>query len=259
MKKFTKSDALSILSDRIEIGPNIWRLRFANSFIANHASPGQFVHVQVSTGESLDPILRRPISISLASPEDGWFEIIYREVGRGTKMLTEMLLGQEVSIMGPLGNGFTKKGERPLLIGGGLGIAPLIFQANQLKQEGKILALGCRNQSEVFWKDCFEGYCNEICISTDDGSYGMEGNALVLLEGMENQIDYIYTCGPGKLIEGVAHWAKKHGIPCEVSLEERMGCGMGVCLGCAIDTKHGRKKVCLNGPVFLGEEIFGYE
>lgn len=259
MKKFTKENSVSILLEREEIGPSIWRLRFSNAFIATHAKPGQFIHVQVSNGTSLDPILRRPISISLAQAEEGWFELIYREVGRGTKMLTDMLIGQEVSVMGPLGNGFSQKGEKPLLIGGGLGIAPLIFQAYQLKQEGKILALGCRNKSEVFWEACFEDYCTQICISTDDGSYGVEGNALVLLEGLEKEVDYIYTCGPGRLIEGVAQWANKHGIPCEVSLEERMGCGMGVCLACAVDTKHGRKKVCLNGPVFLGEEIFGYE
>ena len=87
----------------------------------------------------------------------------------------------------------------------------------------------------------------------------MQGNALCLLEGLENQVDYVYTCGPSGLMQSVAHWAKKHNIPCEVSMEKHMACGVGVCLSCACDTKHGRKKICMNGPVFEAEEVYEYE
>ena len=259
MNKQTYQESLSVLIDRQLIGPRIWKLRFKNEKIALLAHPGQFVHVGVSAPGSLDPVLRRPISISYADKEEGWFEFIYREVGRGTQMLTDIPLGREVSAMGPLGKGFSMTGERPLMIGGGMGIAPLIFLAKKMSTKLGIIAMGGRGKDEVFWQDYFTDCCEEIKIATDDGSCGKLGNALCLLEGMESKIDHVYTCGPSGLMQAVAEWAKSHNIPCEVSMEKHMACGVGVCLSCACDTASGRQKICMNGPVFKAEEVYGYE
>jgi len=255
MVRQTKEDSLSVLLEKQEIGNSIWKVRFQNRLIAAQALPGQFVHVSVS-GERLDPLLRRPISISSANPEEGWFEFIYREVGRGTKILADLALGETLSIMGPLGKGFSLSGERPIFVGGGMGIAPLIFVAQKLKDKPTIIAMGGRTESEVFWQELFKPLCKKIYLATDDGSCGQKGTALCLLDGMENQIDYIYTCGPEPLMKAVAAWAKGHNIPCEVSKEKHMACGVGVCLSCACDTTEGRKKICQNGPVFLAEEVY---
>lgn len=255
MIKQTKEQSFSVLIDQQEIGNRIWKVRFKNETIAQNAVPGQFVHISVA-GINLDPLLRRPISISNSNPDEGWFEFIYREVGRGTKILAEMKPGQKLSIMGPLGKGFSLKGEKPLLIGGGMGVAPLIFLAEKLMEKDASIAIGGRTEAEVFWRNIFKNTCKDIYVSTDDGSCGKKGNALCLLEGLENQVDYVYTCGPEPLMKAVASWAKEHEIPCEVSKEKHMACGVGVCLSCACDTAHGRKKICLNGPVFPAEEVY---
>ena len=259
MIKQTKQQARSIVLNHQRIGNQIWKLRLHNPLIAQHAKSGQFVQILVPNHGELDPILRRPISISLADAEAGWFEVIFREVGRGTKMLAQIMEGEILNVMGPLGKGFSLRGERPLLIGGGMGVAPLIYQAAVLCPKPTLVAIGGRNEEEVFWSRFFEGVCDEVKIATDDGSCGVRGNALCLLEGLEKEVDYVYTCGPEGLLKAVAAWAASHNIPCEVSLEKHMACGVGVCLACTCDTTAGRRKVCMNGPVFPAEEVYPHE
>ena len=259
MKKFSKEDLICTLIEREEVVPKVWRFRFENLTIASQATPGQFVHIQVSEETGLDPILRRPISISSASSKEGWFEIFFREVGRGTEQMAGFEIGKKVSALGPLGQGFSQKGERPLLIGGGMGIAPLIFQSQRMSDKFQCMALGGRTQSEVFWDKYFCDTASQIYVATDDGSVGQQGSVVTLLTGKEKEFDYIYTCGPEGLMKAVATWAKEHNIPCEVSMEKHMACGVGVCLSCGCSTSSGRKKVCQNGPVFNAEEVFNYE
>lgn len=259
MKEFSKEQLICTLVERDEVVPKVWRFRFENEAIATNAKPGQFVHIQVSEEKGLDPILRRPISISSANASENWFEIFFREVGRGTEQLAQFEIGKKLNALGPLGQGFSIKGEKPLLIGGGIGIAPLIFQSQAMSDKFHCMALGGRTQTEVFWDRYFCDTARQIYVATDDGSVGTQGSVVNLLEGKEKDFDYIYTCGPEGLMKAVAKWAKEHGIPCEASLEKHMACGVGVCLSCGCSTSKGRKKVCLNAPVFMAEEVFDYE
>lgn len=225
--------------------------------IANLAEPGQFVHVKTLHSENF---LRRPFSIADVDKNEGTITLIYRIVGKGTAEYAELKVGEQFSILGPIGNGFELKSGRPLLIGGGVGIAPLIYLARKLKDEKPILLIGGKNKDEVFWKDYLEEFADKIYITTDDGSVGFKGFTIQLLPQIlaENKIEHIYTCGPNIMMEGVAKLAHEQDIDCQVSLEKRMACGIGVCLGCTFEGKltKKRRKVCTEGPVFPSKEVF---
>jgi len=224
--------------------------------IAQQAVPGQFVHVKVATGE---PLLRRPISISNVNVESGTLSLIYRIVGKGTAHLANLKTNDEVNCLGPLGNGFDLTCERPLLVGGGMGIAPLIFLAQRLNPHTTTVLMGGRNKTEMFWQPMYEGLAKEIHITTDDGSMGTKGFTVSALPDLvkSNQFDRIFVCGPHVMMEAVAKFAKEHKIPCQISMEKYMACGIGACLSCTCASKLGdkRKKVCTDGPVFWAEEV----
>ena len=239
------------------INANVKRMVIEAPQIAEAAQPGQFVHVKKPDSVNF---LRRPFSIADADRENGTITLIYRIVGKGTAEYAAMKVGEAFSILGPIGNDFALKDGRPLLIGGGVGIAPLIYLSRQLKDKKPILLIGGKNKDEVFWEKYLQEFADKIYITTDDGSVGFKGFTVQLLPQIlaENNIEHIYTCGPNIMMEGVAKLAHKHDIDCQVSLEKRMACGIGVCLGCTFEGKltGKRRKVCTEGPVFASKEVF---
>ncbi|WP_304152814.1 dihydroorotate dehydrogenase electron transfer subunit [Megamonas hypermegale] len=239
------------------INANVKRMVIEAPQIAEAAQPGQFVHVKKPDSVNF---LRRPFSIADADRENGTITLIYRIVGKGTAEYAAMKVGEAFSILGPIGNGFALKDGRPLLVGGGVGIAPLIYLSRQLKDQKPILLIGGKNKDEVFWEKYLQEFADKIYITTDDGSVGFKGFTVQLLPQIlaENNIEHIYTCGPNIMMEGVAKLAHEHDIDCQISLEKRMACGIGVCLGCTFEGKltGKRRKVCTEGPVFASKEVF---
>ncbi|MCC5464887.1 dihydroorotate dehydrogenase electron transfer subunit [Pelosinus baikalensis] len=239
-----------------EIGVNVKELVLYAPEIAAQAVPGQFLHVRVA--DSYYPLLRRPLSISSADRITGTVSTIYRVVGQGTACLAALSSKDSVDCMGPLGNGFVIHGQRSLLVGGGMGLAPLMFLAGALCPRPIEILMGGRTKEEMFWADMFHNKCDAIHITTDDGTLGSCGVTLDLLPEVlkSGAFDVIYTCGPRTMMEGVVKVAKTYNIPCQVSLEEYMACGIGGCLSCTCAGKDGsRKKVCTDGPVFWAQEV----
>lgn len=223
--------------------------------IARIAKPGQFVQLRIPFNEFT---LRRPVGVAAVDEKKGSVAFIYRVVGKGTKALSTLIPGETVNVLGPLGHGFHMDYKRPLIVGGGMGLSPLLYYAAAMQGKGDVL-MGGRTAEEVFWKDLFDGLCSNIFITTDDGSLGEKGFTTDYLPKIlaEHEYDVIVACGPDIMMRGIARIAKEHGIPCQVSLEKRMACGLGACLSCSIDTTDGkRKKVCKDGPVFMAEEVF---
>ena len=208
--------------------------------------PGQFINIKVP-----DKYLRRPISVCDFDGET--VTVIYKVVGEGTKIMSEMEKGISLDVLTGLGNGFDagKSGDRPLLIGGGVGVPPLYNLAKKLKDEGKSVTviLGFNTSDEVFLKEEFEKIAT-VYLTTADGSEGQKGFVTDAMDGID--YDYIYTCGPQAMLRAVYDKAKTGG---QFSFEERMGCGFGACMGCSCKTKYGAKRICKDGPVLEKEEI----
>ena len=228
-------------------------LTLASPLIARSALPGQFVQISVPADAGY---LRRPLGVAEVSREAGWIRLIYREVGRGTEGLAAMWTGTSVSVLGPLGRGFDTSLKHPLLVGGGMGLTPLLFFAAE--HSNASVLMGGRTREEVFWEEIYRPHVRECFVTTDDGSYGEQGVVTTLLPKLltEGGYDGVAVCGPPVMMERVAAIAAEHGIPCEVSLEKRMACGLGACLSCAVDTRSGRRKVCKDGPVFPAAEVY---
>ena len=235
--------------------------------IARDAVPGQFVHVRVSGTN--DPLLRRPISIMLRDPHKGRLQLLVRTVGRGTELLAQAAPGNVLDILGPLGNGFSiPEGEmRPVLVAGGIGVAPLIFLADALQTapEGHFvrgLYGAATEDALVCWTE-FAARCELFEAATDDGSVGTRGFVTDLLADQLGlgAADIVYTCGPRPMMAVVARMCADVGVPCYASLEQFMGCGIGACLGCVVPT-HGapkNRRVCTDGPVFDATLIAWHE
>ena len=241
-----------ILSNE-EVAAKIFRLIVDAPELAQISRAGQFVQVKISD----EFTLRRPLGI--ASTADGKVKIFYRAVGRGTETLSKRRAGEHLNILGALGNGFTPREGKILLVGGGMGLAPLLCAAENFSAD---VLMGGRNGGEViFWQEEFRPHVEEIFISTDDGSYAKKGFVTDLLPEILAVKNYstIFTCGPEIMMRGVAKIALEKNLPCEVSFEKRMACGLGACLSCSIDTVDGRKKVCKDGPVFDAQKVFGGE
>ena len=246
---------IATVIDNIRITDDVKKLVLSSPKIATQARPGQFIHLKI--GGSYDPLLRRPLSIAEANSDKGTLGIYYRVVGRGTELMAQLKSGDMVDNVGPLGQGFDLNCKRPLLIGGGMGIAPLVFLTQELCPRPIEVVLAGRTNQEMFWQDCFARSCQDVHITTDDGSLGFKGNALAVLPNLlDKKFDMIYVCGPKPMMSGVAKLASRAGIPCQVSLEEHMACGIGACLSCTCAAGDGtRKKICTDGPVFWAEEV----
>lgn len=223
--------------------------------IAEQAVSGQFVNVQVCKNTA--PLLRRPFGVAGVNKKNGTFTMIYRIIGEGTHILADVCTGDKLSIVGPLGHGFDMSAKKPLLVGGGLGLAPLLFLAAGFGAGKTDLLMGGRSKEEVFWACLYDSLCSEIFVTTDDGSEGTKGTVMALLPELlqKNGYDCVYVCGPVPMMKAVAEACLKAGVKCQVSLEKYMACGLGACLSCACGGIGRRMKVCTDGPVFWAEEV----
>lgn len=210
-------------------------------------APGQFVNIQLDGF-----FLRRPISV--CDCENGTLRLIYKVVGKGTEYMSKLTSGAELDVLTGLGNGYNTEvsGERPLLLGGGVGVPPMYMLAKELLAEGKVVTviLGFNTESEVFYEEEFKALGARVLVTTADGSKGIKG----FVTDAMNDIDYtcFYTCGPEPMLKAVYNKSVTSG---QFSFEERMGCGFGACMGCSCKTKYGNKRICKDGPVLVKEEI----
>ena len=246
------------------VAPNFYKMRIKSAYLAANIRPGQFLEVKSSSG--LDPFLRRPIGCHRVVKN--CVEMLYEVVGKGTEALSLKKKGEYLSVVGPLGNGFSiiSSPKTAMIVAGGIGVAPLVALAEALrKKKNKVCAIiGARTKSHVLCEKEFKSLRCAVKIVTEDGSKGCKGLATDVLmstlsTGSRN-LSAIYACGPTGMLKTVAQLAKAKEIPCQISLEERIACGVGVCLGCPIRvrktlTDFEYKMVCKDGPIFRAEDI----
>ena len=228
---------------------------------AKTARPGQFISMYTNDGSKLLP---RPISICEIDTETSKLRVVYRVTAEktGTEQFSKMKAGDTLPIIGPLGNGFpleAGKGKRAFLMGGGIGVPPILELAKQLDCEKQII-MGYRD-ADTFLKEQFEEN-GTVYISTEDGSVGTKGNVMDAIRGNGLEADIIYACGPTPMLRAIKQYAEEQGIECYISLEERMACGIGACLACVCQSKEkdhhsnvNNKRICKDGPVFLSTEV----
>lgn len=223
--------------------------------IAANAKPGQFISVYTKDAGKLLP---RPISLCEVDKENGRLRIVYRVVGAGTAEFSAYQAGDDIVVMGPLGNGFTLKDKKAFLIGGGIGIPPMLELAKQLDCE-KQMVLGYRDV--LFLNEEFEAY-GKVYVATEDGSAGTKGNVIDAIKANGLDAEVIYACGPTPMLRALKAYAEENGIECWLSLEEKMACGIGACLACVCKSKEvdhhtnvHNKRICKDGPVFLAQEV----
>ncbi|MBP3940769.1 MAG: dihydroorotate dehydrogenase electron transfer subunit [Christensenellaceae bacterium] len=209
-------------------------------------APGQFVNIQLE-----GHFLRRPISV--CDCEGDVLTLIYKVVGKGTEQMSMMGKGEKLDLLTGLGNGFdtAKSGDKPLLIGGGVGVPPMYLLAKKLIAEGKkpSVIVGFNKEEEIFFADEFAALGIDVTVATADGSVGVKG---FVTDALPEEYSYFYTCGPEPMLKALYHATKTSG---QLSFEERMGCGFGACMGCSCKTKYGNKRICKDGPVLEKEEI----
>lgn len=237
-----------------KIATDIYSMWIATN-VAKEAKPGQFISVYTKSDARLLP---RPISICEVNTEKTALRIVYRTVGKGTAEFSEYKENDDIAILGPLGNGFPLGDEKAILIGGGIGIPPMLQLAKELNCE-KTIVVGYRD--ELFLNDELAQYGN-VVIATEDGSTGTKGNVIdaIKAQGVEGKV--IYSCGPIPMLKGIKAYAQENGITAYISMEEKMACGVGACLGCVCKSKEvddhskvNNKRICADGPVFNAEDI----
>lgn len=245
----------AIIIRKEEISSGIFDMWIRTEEVAELAQAGQFVSLYCEDGSRLLP---RPISICEIDKSDKAIRLVYRVAGKGTKEFSKMTQGMQLNIVGPLGNGFPKKNRSAFLIGGGIGIPPMLELAKQLDCEKKIV-LGYRD--DLFLYEEFKKY-GKVYVATEDGSAGTAGNVLDAIRENGLKADVIYACGPLPMLRALKEYAAKNQIECWVSLEERMACGIGACLGCVCKSQNkdahtnvNNKRICKEGPVFRAEEV----
>lgn len=245
----------SVIFENNILAPDILSMWLEAPDIAKAAGPGQFVSLYCKDGGRLLP---RPISICEINRPEGRIRLVYRIAGKGTQEFAGLKKTEQLEVMGPLGNGFTLEGKKALLVGGGIGIPPMLELAKQLSCE-KNIVLGYRDIT--FLEKEFEPWGN-VFLSTEDGSRGTKGNVIDAIRENKLEADIIYACGPTPMLRGIQSYAMEHGIKAQLSLEERMACGVGTCLGCVCRTKETdhhtnvkNKRICKDGPVFYAEEV----
>ena len=241
--KYMKQRLFEIKSNE-QIAKNVYRMQLGGDTAG--ILPGQFVNIRVE-----GQFLRRPISV--CNIADGILTVIYKVVGVGTEAMSHLPIGTQLDVLTILGNGYdlSKAGDEPLLVGGGVGVPPMYMLARQLREMGKEVKviLGFNTQDEVFYEEEFRALGCDVTVTTVDGSHGVKG---FVTNAMDGQQSYYYTCGPLPMIKALINTLGTKG---EVSMEERMGCGFGACMGCTIQTSIGPKRVCKEGPVFAAEVL----
>lgn len=239
-----KQQLFEIIDNR-RIAKNTYLMRLAGD-TSEIIRPGQFVNLRLDSR-----YLRRPISV--CNRDSDCITLIYKAVGGGTEMMSQMTAGKTLDILTGLGNGYNTdvSGDRPLLIGGGAGVPPMYLLCRELISQGKhpIVIMGFGSADEIFFEKEFLSLGAEVRVTTVDGSYGIKG---FVTDAMSDGYTYVYTCGPELMLRAVYDRSVTSG---QFSFEERMGCGFGACMGCSCKTKYGNKRICRDGPVLQKEEI----
>ncbi|MFH1336407.1 MAG: dihydroorotate dehydrogenase electron transfer subunit [Candidatus Zixiibacteriota bacterium] len=253
------------VSSKETLQENIFKLTLSSPFISKRAKPGNFVHIRVGSGDN--PLLRRAFSIH--SIDKNNFDILFRVVGKGTEILSRTNPGERLDILGPIGNNFTlpSKNKEIMLVAGGMGIAPLWFLLTHLKDKGfdpsRITFLyGAKTKGELLCLDKFKKIKVRLILTTDDGSKGKRGLVTdsFLQEIKRRNQDHsnltVYSCGPEMMLAKMSELAKEFELPCQISLETHMACGVGACWGCAVKSSDGTyRRACADGPVFDAREV----
>ncbi len=243
----------SRLMSKEEILKGVWHLAFHCPEIARAARPGNFVLIKTSRGTS--PLLRRPFGILDADATSGTFEVLFHVVGQGTELLADAQEGEIFSVRGPAGGNFKEfKHDKVWAVAGGIGIVPLIFLRRTLRKFGELF-FGVANSSWANFAEWVKERVPEMTLYSDDGSIGQKGFSISGLEGRDLSDVSLACCGPNPMMKAL--W-RQYGSLCDdiqVSLEKRMACGMGGCFGCVVDTTTGRRRVCVDGPVFQASEV----
>jgi len=246
--------------EKTAISAGIYSYEILCPDVAELAKPGQFVHIKIDGFT-----LRRPISICEIDHKNGALRIVFEIRGQGTAKLTSLNIGDNLDMIAPLGNGFTIPDEihpnrRVILVGGGIGVPPLLGIAKVMKESATAI-LGFRSYDKIILAGDFKRADSHVITCTDDGSVGFKGTVTVKLaeELQKGDVDMVYSCGPEPMLKAVIAECEKSGVPCEVSLEERMGCGVGACYVCSCRISKNNTefmgRVCKEGPVFNGKEV----
>jgi dihydroorotate dehydrogenase electron transfer subunit len=253
-----KKKERAVVLEQKQLAPGIFDL-WLETDLASEVKPGQFIGVYTADKSRLLP---RPISICEADRENKRLRLVYRVAGEGTAQFSAYEKGQEVPVLGLLGNGFPLDkgtGKKALLIGGGIGIPPILQLAKELEAD-KHIVTGYRDH-QLFLHDDLEKY-GKVVVATEDGSVGTRGNVIDAIREQSLEAQVIYACGPMPMLRGVKAYAAEKGIPAYISLEERMACGVGACLGCVTKTTKkdhhsqvNNARICTDGPVFLAEDV----
>ena len=253
-------DEKAVIQKNKQIGPRLHIMRLESPQIAEQVQPGQFVHMKLEGLEA--HILRRPFSVFDVSVEKGTISIIYQVVGEGTDYMTSMEKGKTVDLIGSVGHGWTvpEAGQRVLIVGGGVGAAPLYILSKQAKKAGaKVdIVLGAATHDALVTLPFYiETHGIEPVCATDDGTYGYHGFCTEPVKELlaKSHYDKVYVCGPELLMHIIANVCAEAGVACELSMERRMACGVGACLSCIVETVDGRKRSCVDGPVFPAEKV----
>lgn len=260
-------DEMGEVEQNFQVGPGLYLMRLSAPRTAEEIRPGQFVHMKISTDPS--HVLRRPFSIYAADPASGMVEILYQTVGSGTLEMTYWQPGTRAPMISPIGRGWMPPAgvRKALLVGGGVGAAPLYMLCDALCKSGVQVdvALGAGSADCLVCLDRYNDLASpelRVLCATDDGSLGVAGfctsiaqDALQWATDAQDPYDYVATCGPEPMMRIVADLAAREGVPCEASLERRMACGIGACLSCVVDTAYGKKRACVDGPVFDTREL----
>lgn len=249
------------------VGANYLHCAFYAPAIAQKAQPGQFVNIKVA--QAAEPLLRRPFSIHRINGSR--IELLYEVIGKGTEILSQKIAGEYLDIIGPLGNGFDYQASishryLPILVAGGIGVAPLLFLAKKLITYNlKLITvlIGAKTKSHILCEKEFKQLGCAVKVSTDDGSKGFKGKVTDLLNkelsAVGCRLSALYACGPKPMLKEISSISKECNLPAQLSLETHMACGFGACLGCAVNTIEGYKRVCKDGPVFGAEQIYWAE
>lgn len=251
-----KSREFATITEQRKIASDVYSMWIQTEKIAEEARPGQFLSLY-SQDESR--MLPRPISICEIDREKERIRLVYRVVGKGTEEFSRLTAGEKIEVLGPLGNGFPlKEGKKAFLMGGGIGIPPMVELAKELNGEVQVIA-GYRD--ELFLTEELKAG-GQLYIATEDGSAGTKGNVMDAIRENGLTADVIYACGPRPMLRAIKTYAEENGIECYLSMEERMACGIGACLACVCQsaevdehTQVKNKRVCKEGPVFLSTEV----
>lgn len=241
-----------------QLSSDIFSMWLVDGEIAATAKPGQFVSLYCKDGSRLLP---RPISICEIDQVEGAIRLVYRVVGKGTNEFSNLKAGDSIEVMGPLGNGFTLEGKKAILIGGGIGIPPMLQLSKELHAMGVEVQVVLGYRDELFLNEEFAPY-GTVYISTEDGSVGTKGNVIDAIKENALTADILFSCGPTPMLRGVKAYAMENEIKAQLSLEEKMACGIGACLACVCKSKEkdhhsnvNNKRICKDGPVFYCEEV----